>query len=185
MLKIAIGIVLIGVLAIVGYYTLSNGPAAEVSQNLTKGASENLDLQKKIICNYSDGEFDTTAYIKEGQARVDGVSASGNTSSIIKGNTTWHWDPATKAGITLTLDDSNRQAVEDIAGDFISKESLDDKLDSSDSDCRNEDFDDSLLEVPSDVTFQDMSTQMNEMMDKIPQDVRDQIPEEYRQYLPE
>ncbi len=177
MLKIIIGVIVIIVVAAAGFFFLSKNDPKSSSSHKEQSTSKaiNVDVNEHIICEYQDANFRTTAYILKGQARVNGIAEESSTATIVKGNTSYHWDPATKKGFIFTLTEENKKALGDTQQPF-SPEKVDEMVASKDNNCRNEHFDESLLQVPNDVTFTDMSEQFNDKVKNIPQNLPSNIP---------
>lgn len=139
--KILIAGAVVLVLGVGAFFLFSRNNSQEITESPTDTLSQNaalsgLDPNSPIICEYTDGTYSTTAYIMQDRARVDGISQGGNTAAVMTRETVWTWDPVTKEGFVVNLNEVNQENVEGMAQDAITRDDLDEKVNSQDANCR-------------------------------------------------
>lgn len=155
---------------------MTSSPSDLVTSALTGSGS--------VKCEYTgeDGAV-VTAYVKNGMVRTNiSGGPEGDGSFLMKGKTFWTWQDSTKQGMTYTVPDVTPVETEAVESEGNMSEKVASDLEKYKDSCTSENVSDSMFEVPSDVSFQDLSQVMNgSIPDAMQQGV--EIPQDYQQYL--
>ncbi len=140
-----------------------------------------LNKSLSLECNYTDKEGTTSkTYIKAGAVRTEVTSADdteGQVFMIMKDKKIYNWNPVTKKGTVFTLPDElnvtpqvkpSGMMENEVSEDTHTKEeSFMAQIEKYKDACKPATVADSLFVPPTDVTFQDLSSMMenvNKMM---------------------
>jgi hypothetical protein len=151
----------------------------ETTASLVTDMAKAFMLNVPYKCVYKIENVEATSYIK-GEKKIKSMTTTpmGEAHSLILDDMLYSWDPATKKGIKLKLEEEMMQDVPKgaTAGAYALKEQA------QNVECSPEKFGDEMFAVPTDVEFQDLSelmTQMQEqmagMMDQMPEEMEEQM----------
>lgn len=170
----------------------ANLPAASNSTSsnpVFSSIQDALNRSLSLKCQYSTGDVETIAYIKNGEIRSDITSSKNpeaNGSVIIKSKDKkiYFWN-AQKTGFVMTLPDATVTPTGVPSQGSSAENSLND-LEKYKQNCKVADVDDSLFTLPTDVKFTDTS----ELMKALPTTPAGSgstggytIPTQYQQYM--
>lgn len=145
---------------------VKKNPKTEIQKSMEK-AQKQIYGNKPTKCTYEIDGQKMTAYIKQGKMR----SEMGEMQTINDGEYIYSWSSQTKAGSKMSLaimaeNGSERQEK----AEMPSKEELEDMAElinkmqeEMKADCKQENFSNSVFDVPTDVAFTDMDEQMKQM----------------------
>ncbi len=173
--KIIAAVVVLVILGVGGYLFMNQNKTSQGTEgnsattgndgNVFTSIKDALSKSVSLKCEFEEEGRKTTAYIKNGAIRSDvaGAKVEENASMIFKGDKFYVWTESPKQGFVMTVNpedmDSTDENVEtgDIKGMMEAMEKYKDS-------CVPSLPSDSLFTPPTDVSFQDMSRMMEDLM---------------------
>lgn len=159
-----------------GSTNLLTGSQADIIESAFSGNGS-------VTCEFTDEEgVVTTAYVQNGMVRTNMSGGPNNVmaSMISKDNTIWTWDENTMEGMMMEIPEVTPGMTEEVETEMdYDPSEVKQSLEQYRESCQTGAVDSSLFEVPTDVSFNNMSDMM-EGMPNMPQ-----IPAGYEQYMPQ
>lgn len=148
-------------------------PSAQSDTEINKGTFQDLVNRGTSVCTYSYKDETTTStgtvYIHNKQMRGDTVSTVDgsqiNGSLIIKDDTMYTWTTNPKQGVKFSLSEIQEMSKDHTTGmsPEIENKTLDSINQEYDYDCKNWTPDQTKFTIPTDITFMDMSKQIEQL----------------------
>lgn len=173
------------------------GQEGNIFTSIKDALSKSLSLE----CSYKDEKgAETKTYIKGGAVRVDANLTSAGpeaySQSIFKDQKMYSWNPETKKGVVFEIPETAMEEAEKLKvtaaaqkpqGDGKGEKFLS-EIEKYKNSCKSAAVSDSLFVPPTDVTFQDLSKMMEDVITGMPKNALPSgfdLEELKKQYLPE
>ncbi|GEM_PF-1694351 len=133
-----------------------------------------------VMCAYKQENVQATVYIKNGMVRMDsigdGESSSGNV--IIKDDTLWAWETGSTEGLTIE-NISQYESDPNMASEYaVNEEYISEQIEENKANCSEQNIADGIFEIPSEVVFQDFSSNLEDIQEQLPEGY--ELPEGYQ-----
>ncbi len=128
-----------------------------------------LQGNSSIKCTYTNESGTGTFYVKNGMMRMETQVAGKNASMIFKKPYVYSWQEGSTQG--MKMDTSQTAPTGTQQKQYTSPEDVQANLDKYRPNCSEESVADSMFELPSNVTFSDLSETMKNVMQKMPSGV--------------